>query len=131
MLISQLRPTTMLFLGNGVFDARIASTQAAREQGLSGVTSLKSSEALIFVFPSDDMWDMWMKDMRVPLDIIWLDKDKKVVYSVKNIAADNTTVFTPNVPARYVIEVPAGTIDGQKIKSGRAAVFDIDKVEVN
>jgi uncharacterized membrane protein (UPF0127 family) len=125
LIVSQLRPTTTLYLSDGVFDARFALTPAARERGLGGVTSLGSRDAMILVFPSDDKWKIWMKDMQVPIDIVWLNQDRRVVYSVTNVSPDNSDTFTPDVPARYVVELPAGTVASRNIKAGRAAVFEI------
>ena len=130
LILSQLRPTTTLYLSDGVFDAHIALTQAAREKGLGGVASLGPRDAMILVFPSDDTWKIWMKDMQVPIDIVWLNKDKKVVYSVSNISPDNTDTFTPDASARYVVELSAGTVASRNIKTGRAAVFDIPQTGV-
>ncbi len=130
LIMSLFQPTTILRIGNGVFDARIAYTQVAREKGLSGVDSLGPNQALILVFPSDGEWKIWMKDMKIPLDIVWLNKDKEVVYSVKDVSRDNPTIFAPNSPARYVVELPVGTIDGQNIKTGRTATFDIKQGEI-
>lgn len=125
LIMSQLRPTSVLRLGDGIFDARIAATQISREKGLSGVTSLNPQQALILVFPSDRMWSIWMKDMKIPIDIVWLDKAKSVVYSAKNVSPDDVTIFKPNSLTRYVIELPAGTIERQQIQTGDTAVFDI------
>jgi uncharacterized membrane protein (UPF0127 family) len=80
---------------------------------------------MILVFPSDDKWKIWMKDMQVPIDIVWLNQDRRVVYSVTNVSPDNSDTFTPDVPARYVVELPAGTVASRNIKAGRAAVFEI------
>src|SRR6266542_6597913 len=80
VLAPQLRPHVTVHLGDGVFLAQVAKTQPTREKGLSGTTSLRSEEAMLFVYDSDGKWPIWMKDMNYPIDIIWLDKDKKVVY---------------------------------------------------
>lgn len=130
LIVAQLQPTTVLHLGNGVFAARIAQTPASREKGLSGVEDLGAQQALILAFPSDGVWKIWMKDMKIPIDIVWLDKDKKVVFSEKNISADNSTIFAPDSPARYVVELPIGTVESQRIQTGRTAVFDINQEEV-
>jgi uncharacterized membrane protein (UPF0127 family) len=132
LIMSQMHSTTNLYLGDGVFDARVAKNEADRAQGLSGVTKLGPKEALIMAFPGDDTWKIWMKDMKIPIDIVWLDKDKKVVYSVKNASPDGSTdvIFTPTSPARYVVELPMGTVDQQNIRTGQAGVFDIAQEEV-
>lgn len=132
LIMSSLQPSVKLYLGDGVFDAEIARTPTTREKGLSGVTNLDSNKALILAYPSDGEWQIWMKDMKAPIDIIWLDSDKKVVYIVKNASPDDSinTIFTPKSSARYVVEVVAGIVDSKTIKTGRAAVFEIKTEEV-
>ena len=132
LIMSQLQPTTVLHLGNGVFDARIATTPTSRDKGLIGVASLGPQQALILAFPSDLAWPITMKDMKMTIDIVWLNKDKKVVYSVKNASPDDSAngIFTPIAPARYVVELPDGTIEDQRIQKGDTGVFDIKNEEV-
>lgn len=125
ILWPQLQPKAMLRIGDGVFSARVATTEVERTQGLSGTTQLRADQAMIFVFDSDNKWSMWMKDMDYPIDIVWTDSNKKIVYIVKNAPADSyPEKFTPNKDARYVIELPAGTVDGKSIKVNSGVVFD-------
>ena len=127
LLISQLQPTTVLSFGGNIFKARIASTPSSREKGLGGVTELGPQQAMILAFPSDDAWQIWMKDMKVPLDIVWLNYDKKVVYWRKTASPDGSTnvTFTPTSRARYVVELPVGSIESQHIQTGDTASFEI------
>lgn len=131
-VLSFFKPATTLHIGDGVFTAEVAYTQASRERGLGGVNALDADKAMILAFPSDGQWPIWMKDMRTSIDIIWLDADKKVVYIVKNVSPDSGTdvMYTPKVDARYVVELAAGTVEKQHIVVGRAAVFDIKNSEV-
>lgn len=128
----KFQPTTMLRVGDGVFTARIAYTQEARSTGLSNTSELPERQALIMAFPSDGMWGIWMKDMNYPIDIVWLNSDKKVIYTVKNAPPEGSTkvVYVPISPARYVIELPAGTVERVNIQSAHMGVFDIKHEEV-
>ena len=127
LVLSQFQPSVPLYLGTGSFDAKVAYTQEEREKGLGGVSSLAENEALILAFPSDNTWSIWMKDMKVPIDIIWLDSDKKVIEIAKKVAPEGgaNTLLTPKKNARYVVELPAGTADAKTIRVGRTAIFDI------
>ncbi len=127
----QLRPHVTIRLGDGVFAAQVAKTPETRDKGLSGTTSLRESEAMLFIYDSDDKWPIWMKDMKYPIDIIWLDKDKKIVYIVKNAPPESYPFesFTPKHAARYVIEVPAGTVNAKKIMIDGEASFDENNIE--
>lgn len=126
----QLQPHTTLRLGDGVFTTRVADTEAEREKGLSGTLSLRQDEALLFVYDKDDKWPIWMKDMNYAIDIVWLSKDKEVVYIVKNVQPDNqSSSFVPKHNARYVVEFVAGTVDKKTISIGDKAMFDEAQLE--
>jgi uncharacterized membrane protein (UPF0127 family) len=127
----QLRPHVTIRIGDGVFLTQVAKTQDTREKGLSGTSSLRAEEGMLFIYDSDDKWPIWMKDMNYPIDIIWLDKDKKVVYIVKNAPPESYPydTFTPKQDARYVLEVVAGTVGGKSISIGSVAAFDENNIE--
>lgn len=102
---------------NGVkINLLIADTEAKRVQGLSGHAPLAQNEAMLFVFPNESDWGIWMKDMIFPLDILWLDKDMRVITAEQNVSpATYPNVFRPNTPALYVIEANAGFIERNRI----------------
>jgi len=130
-MFSANHPKVSIKLGDGIFVARVADTDSSRKKGLSGVAHLGANEGLLMVFDDEDTWDIWMKDMKVPLDIIWLDGGGEVVHRVKNAPIDDgePRIFSPNRPARYVLEVPAGTIDSRSINIGSQADFDLSEMK--
>ena len=67
-----MQPRVSLRLGDGVYKARIAETNEEIVRGLSGVKALSETDAMLFVFDRSETWGMWMKDMDIPIDIIWL-----------------------------------------------------------
>jgi len=121
-----------LWLGNGIFHADLAIDETARTKGLSGISELASNKALLMVFPGEGKWGIWMKNMKIPIDIVWLDKDKKVVYIVKNASPEDSTstTFEPKMPAKYVIEVPAGTVDGSAVNINQMAIFQVNEGDI-
>lgn len=123
---TNFKPTTDFRAGSGVFSLEVADTEARRAQGLSGVESLKSNGGLLIKFDTDDTWGIWMKDMKIPIDILWINSEKKIVYIVKNAAPElsTDTVFYPKTDARFVVELPAGSVDTSGIKTGTLAQFD-------
>lgn len=125
-IISTFQPTVPLRIGSGVYHLWVADTEGERAQGLSGVPKLKPSGGLLMKYDTDAEWGIWMKDMEIPLDIIWLDKDKKVVHIVKDAAPELSTdvTFTPPEDARYVVELSAGSAKKAGIKKGATALFD-------
>ncbi len=125
-MVTNFQPTVEVRLGSGVYHVQVADTEVEWVQGLSGVESLKSNGGLLMKFDTDDKHGIWMKDMKISIDIVWLDKDKKVVYIVKNASPElsTTETFVPKTDARYVIELPAGSVDTAGIKTGTVAAFD-------
>ena len=131
VLLPQLQPHTSLHLGDGVFAARVAKTEEERATGLSDTTGLGDDQAMIFVYGKDDKWPITMKGMKYSIDIVWLDKDKKVVYIVKNANPSSYPydTFTPKEDARYVVEVVAGTTGKKAVTINSQASFDENRLE--
>lgn len=128
-VVSNFQPRTEVRLNAGVFHLKLAADEPSRTLGLSGVEELRGNEGLLMVFDSDDTWGIWMKDMKIPIDIIWLDSTKKVVYTVKNAGPELSTekIFQPKTKARYVIELKAGSVQQYNIKAGDTAQFTISE----
>lgn len=125
-----LRPRTTLHLGDGVFRAVVADTDVARQKGLGDTDALAANEAMLLVFDRDEQWSIWMKDVEYPIDVIWLDSQKRVVHIVKNMPPDSyPTSYAPKKPARYVVELAAGSVDSKSITIGTLARFDMSHKE--
>lgn len=125
-IVANFRPAVEWRMGSGVYRLWVADTEAERVRGLSDVGELSLDGGLLMKFESDNTWGIWMKDMEVPIDIIWLNKDKEAVYIVKNAGPELSTdsVFVPTENARYVIELAAGSVEKAGIKTGMTATFD-------
>jgi len=99
------------------FEAEIAKTPAARTKGLGGRSELCPQCGMLFVFEADGNHAFWMKDTLMPLDIIWLDKDGQVVDFVALAQPqagrpdEELPIYRPKTPARYVLELPGGTVE--------------------
>lgn len=90
----------------------IAKTVKQINVGLAIKNNLRANEGMLFVLPKENTYRFWMKDMKFPLDIIWLD-DNKVV---RHIASDlppcpkqgECPFYTPGQSYPYVLEVSPG-----------------------
>lgn len=107
------------------FQAELAKTESARARGLGGRESIGDKEAMLFVFDSDDILKFWMKGMKIPIDMIWLSSDKKIIHIEKNVQPDDPPHerYGPNSPARYVLETKAGASDKYGFKIGLMVKF--------
>ncbi|AKM80402.1 TPA: DUF192 domain-containing protein [Candidatus Saccharibacteria bacterium] len=119
-------------IGRGTYQVQILSTPENRDKGLSGTEKLDKTEGRLFVFPESDKWSIWMKDMKFPIDIVWLDSEKRVVHLVKDAQPDSypETRFTPKKVARFVLEFPAGSIERSNIQLSSKATFEVDTTGV-
>lgn len=97
----------------------VADTESTRGQGLSGRTGLAADEGMLFVFPQDGEHAFWMKDMLFSIDILWLSADGEVVYMAENVSPESyPQSFRSDVPARYVLELPAGYAKAYTVEVG-------------
>lgn len=111
--------TTIITAGNQSYTVELADTESEREQGLSERDSMPQNHGMLFDFKQDGIWKMWMLKMRFNLDIAWLDANGKVVYMRENLTPDTfPNVFIPDVNARYVLEVNAGSLKAAGVKLG-------------
>lgn len=96
-------------VGENIIKATVADDEPERIQGLSWTHDLPEDMGKLFIFDKSDYWSIWMKDMNYPIDIIWLDENKEIVFIKEN--ADPTSypeLFKPASPALYVLEINAG-----------------------
>ena len=107
-----------------IIKAEIADTEAERERGLSGRTSLAADAGMWFEFEQDGKYSIWMPDMNFAIDIIWISSDFKVVQIANNVlpepgvSENKLKHYINQSPARYVLEVPAGTAAAHKLMIG-------------
>jgi uncharacterized membrane protein (UPF0127 family) len=86
----------------------VASSPYKTSQGLMFKTKLPEDEGMIFIFDNLANRTFWMKNTLIPLDIIFLDGDLKVVSIYENTKINQTSEVYPSLlPAKYVIETNA------------------------
>ena len=111
-------------IGNATLKLEVADTDAERLKGLSGRDSLGAKSGLLFVFDTEGYYGIWMKDMKFPIDIAWLDKNKRIVTIDSNVSPDTyPQVFNPDSQSLYVLETNAGFFDSHNVKIGDQADF--------
>ncbi len=109
MITKYIRHDVMIIMPKGVMQVEVASTKASREQGLSGRESMGDDEGLLFVFETPGKYGFWMKDMKFPLDLIWISENGTVVDIERNLTPDSyPKTFINEVDAMYVLEINGG-----------------------
>lgn len=91
------------------FQFEIVNTAATREQGLSDRRDVPHNYGMLFVFDKADRYGFWMKDMYVPIDMLWLADDGTIL-GIDEAVDPSTypTPFYPPSPVRLVLETRAG-----------------------
>lgn len=90
-------------INNKIYNVFAARDEDEREQGLQNVDRLKSDEGCLFFYSSPENVSYWMKNTSIPLDIIFIDKDKEVI-SVKE-GMPNTLDYISEKHVKYVLEL--------------------------
>ncbi len=87
----------------------VVTSTSSQALGLGGRADVPQDYGMLFVFAKPDRYGFWMKDMLVPIDMIWLS-DTGTILSIDSSVAPSTypKSFYPPVPVRYVLETRAG-----------------------
>ena len=95
------------------FKAELAISVKEKRHGLMNREKLGKREGMLFVYEEEKEYSFWMKNVKIPLDIIWIDKDKKIVFMKKNAEPcseeRNCPSIKPDKKAKYIFEVRGGT----------------------
>ena len=104
-------------------DVEFAETNYERETGLMHRTSMKENQAMLFIFPAEFPREFYMKNTLIPLDIIYLDSNKKIVSLQENAKPLDETGLPSEIPAMYVLEVNAGLAQKWSLEIGDMITF--------
>ena len=127
-LAAQKLPTIPVFAAPDVrIEAELAYTDATRSRGLMFRESLASDAGMLFLFPSLEIQSFWMKNTLIPLDILWLNERKEVVYllTAQPCRKDPCDSIVPLQKALYVLELNAGFAKKHNLNIGSQLEFDI------
>jgi hypothetical protein len=115
---------TSIKTSKGTIQAEIVDTPALLEKGLSDRDSLLPDHGMLFVFYKIDKYEFWMKDMRFPIDIVWIDADKIVIEVDSNVSPDSyPNSYAPSAPVKYVLELNAGMAEKMGMNIGTKLEF--------
>ena len=99
----------------------IADTDLKRSRGLSGRKYLGDYEGMFFIFDSEVINPFWMKDMLIPLDILFIDSDNYIV-DIREIQQPCVDSYCPSISSKesfqYVLEVNSGFCEENRIEEG-------------
>ena len=110
---------------NICIQAEIADSFESRQHGLMFREKLTDNQGMLFIFENEDIQIFWMKNMILPLDMIWIGVDKIIVEIKENVppCAGPCKNIIPAQKARYVLEVNAGFVKRNRIRVGNKLEF--------
>ena len=94
-------------IGSREYKVKEATSDEEKAKGLQGVTELPEDEGMLFYFDPPEDVQFWMKEVDIPLDIVFIDEDQEVIKVQEGIPNDETMIEAPNVA--YVLEVNANS----------------------
>jgi uncharacterized membrane protein (UPF0127 family) len=128
-------PTTTITLPPDVkIEAELAYTDETRMRGLMFRESLAADSGMLFIFAEVDVHSFWMKNTLIPLDLIWLNEKKEVVYftTAQPCKGDPCDSYIPMQKSKYVLEINGGLAKKHNLKAGTRLEFtlpaDIERI---
>jgi len=109
-----------------VYQVEVARTPEQQAQGLMFRESLPANSGMLFLFPEGGVHQFWMKNTMIPLDMIWMDSQGKVLFLSANTPpckADPCPSYGPELPASSVLEIAGGMAKKEKVEAGKAIQF--------
>ena len=114
---------------NVIVNGVVLVADIAATRGLSVKDSLDENEAMLFVFDEEAEHTFVMKNMKFPIDIIWIDADKTVVHIEHNLQPCSSGLFCPtykpNDDSMYVLETVGGFAEKYDILKGTRVGFEL------
>ena len=101
----------------------VMNTAPGRAQGMMYRRDLAADGGMLFVFPRDAAQRFWMKNTLIPLDMLFIDRDRRVIGIVANAKPLSEQPVGPDQPVRYVLEVNGGFATQQRITAGATVEF--------
>ena len=109
---------------NITFNVEVAKTIEERRIGLMYRKKLLSNEGMLFIFPHEKIIQLWMKNTYIPLDVIFISKNKVIVDMKKSMEKLSETIIESKVKSKYALEFNAGLINKLNIKIGDKILFN-------
>ena len=140
-IINEFRSTAMndplqdknfVVINEKIIFVELAITPEDRQRGLMERDLLEKDNGMLFVFSEEDAYSFWMKNMKISLDIIWINADGNVVYFVEDAppcVQSPCQTYSPNADALYVLEVNPGVIDVLGIEENTEIIISLNNLE--
>jgi uncharacterized protein len=105
-------------------NVEVVATQAKITRGLMFREHLPLDAGMLFMMGKEQVWDFWMRNTLIPLDMLFIGKDMKVVGIVENAAPLTEDLRSVGKPSFYVLEVNGGWTKQNGVAAGAQVRFD-------
>ena len=99
--------------------AELAETDEERALGLMFRQEINPDQGMLFIFKEEGIYPFWMKNMKFSIDILWLDRGKRIIHIEENIPPcpeEPCPTYSHQLPAAYVLELKAGSVAKNQLK---------------
>lgn len=96
------------------FTVELAKTVGQQANGLMRRDSLEKNKGMLFVYEKEEPHAIWMKNMKFAIDVVWLNKNKEIIFMKENVPPCDTfacPLYSADAASAYVLELPAGTVE--------------------
>jgi uncharacterized membrane protein (UPF0127 family) len=105
------------------FQVEVADTPAKREQGLQYRRELALDRGMIFLFPTESEHSFWMKNTPIPLDMIFINREGKIIGIVEQATPFSTDSRSVPGASQFVLEINGGLAKRHGIRAGDTVRF--------
>jgi uncharacterized membrane protein (UPF0127 family) len=120
--------TKVIFPDGTKISALLRITPQEQATGMMYRTSLPKDEGMLFLHVTEERRSYWMYQCEIPLDIIWMDRNRRIVEMAKGAppcreVAERCPSYGGTQPSQYVLEVAAGVADAHNLRVGDVLQF--------
>ena len=118
-----------LYIGPQKFLVEVADTDEKHMTGMMFREFIPDDFGMLFIHETEDYRSFWMKNCRLPLDIIFLDKNKQVInihFNVPPCEREPCDTYESKRPAQYVLELRGNRAKELNLKPGDTIFFSLD-----
>lgn len=101
-----------------LFDVEVADTPKKAQTGLMYRQHLDANKGMIFIKDTDQVWHMWMKNTYLSLDMIFFNRDGRIIKIISDTRPFSLDILSSDVPVAGVVEVNAGTAQKLNLSIG-------------
>ncbi|MGM0677126.1 MAG: DUF192 domain-containing protein [Pseudomonadota bacterium] len=106
-----------LTVGEHTLMVERAMDRVSRRQGLMFREHLPDGQGMLFAWPHDAHYSMWMKNTYIPLDVAFISADHRIT-DIMTMQPETTHPHTASKPVRFALEVNAGWFERHGIEPG-------------